>query len=50
MYINHMLREHRLHSRAKAKIQLMTPIFKSQLRLQKWLIQEFFLSKSFHEL
>lgn len=33
----------------KAKIQLMTPIFKSQLRLQKWLIQEIFLFESFHE-
>lgn len=39
-----------LHSRRKAKIQLMTPIFKSQLRLKKRLIQEIFLSESFHEL
>lgn len=43
-------KEHRLHSRGKAKIQLMTPIFKSWLRLQKWLMQEIFPSESFHEL
>lgn len=47
---------HRVHVQAKSarslsngggRIQLMTPIFKSQQRLHKWLIREIFLSESF---